>query len=105
MLLSIFFFTTTYKVNKEAKEEALLIEQEKEIVMNDVFSILENYNEVPNEKEKELLEVFEKYEGKLNFLAVFSATDLEDWLSENEYVKEGPKAHSPINYSDATFLL
>lgn len=105
LLLSIFFFTTTYKVNKDAKEEALLIEQEKEIIMNDVFSILENYYEVPNEKEKGLLEVFEKYEEKLNFLAAFSASDLEDWLSENEYVKEGPKAHFPINYSEATFII
>ena len=105
LLLSVFLFSTTYKVNKEAKEEANLVEQEKEIIMNDVFNTLESHSEVSNEEEKRLLEVFEKYDEKLSFLAIFSVTDLEDWLSENEYVKEGPKARFPISYSDATIII
>ena len=51
------------------------------------------------------MDIFKKYPNQLNLLAVFSADDLEDWLKDNEEVKEVPDTHFPIEYKKAVTVI
>ena len=66
------------------------IQTEKNAIFNEVFDVLDTTNKISGVEEEHLMEIFKKYPNQLNLLAVFSADDLEDWLKDNEEVKEVP---------------
>ncbi|MED1865762.1 permease prefix domain 1-containing protein [Fictibacillus nanhaiensis] len=110
LVLSAIFFITSYSKADDYKEELdqlKLVEEEKEIIMNDVFDVLDATNEVGDKEKYDLLDIFNKYDDKLNLVAVFSAKDVEGWLQDkiNAAVKEGPKTHFPIDYTKATIVI
>ncbi|MBN3553908.1 hypothetical protein JYA63_06515 [Fictibacillus nanhaiensis] len=110
LVLSAIFFITSYsKANayKEELDQLQVVEEEKEIIMNDVFDVLDTSNEVGDKERYDLLDVFNKYDDKLNLVAVFSAKDVEDWLQDkdNQAVKEGPDTHYPIDYANASIVI
>ncbi|MDQ7860309.1 hypothetical protein RCO48_02330 [Peribacillus frigoritolerans] len=73
--------------------------------MDDVFHILGASTEVTEKEEKQLLTIFNKYNKKLNLLAVFPAADIEDWLQKNASVKQKPTTIYPIEYNEAAVII
>lgn len=110
LVLSAIFFITSYSKAQDYKEDVdqlKVVEEEKEIIMNDVFDVLDASNEVGDKEKYDLLDVFNKYDDKLNLVAVFSAKDVESWLQDknNQAVKEGPDTYFPIDYTNATIVI
>lgn len=108
LVLGFFFFTSSLSEVKEFNKEVKqleVVEQEKETIMNDVFDVLDTSNKVTEKEKEQLLDVFKKYQDKLNLVAVFPTAGSEDWLKENEEVKERPDTHYPIEYSKAAIVI
>lgn len=108
LVLGNFFLTTSLSEVKEFNKEVKhldVVEQEKEDIMNDVFDVLDASNKVTEKEKVQLLDVFKKYQDKLNLVAVFPTAGSEDWLKDNERVKEGPKTNGPIEYSKAAIVI
>lgn len=110
LVLSAIFFITSYSKADDYKEEVdqlKVVEEEKEIIMNDVFDVLDTSNEVGDKERYDLLDVFNKYDDKLNLVAVFSANSIDSWLKDkdNAAVKEGPDTHYPIDYTNASIVV
>jgi hypothetical protein len=110
LVLSAIFFITSYSKADDYKEEVdqlKVVEEEKEIIMNDVFDVLDATNEVGDKEKYDLLDVFNKYDNKLNLVAVFSANSIDSWLKDkdNAAVKEGPDTHYPIDYTNASIVV
>ncbi|MQR95882.1 permease prefix domain 1-containing protein [Fictibacillus phosphorivorans] len=110
LVLSAIFFITSYtKANnyKEEVDQLKVVEEEKEIIMNDVFDVLDTSNEVGDKERYDLLDVFNKYDDKLNLVAVFAAKDVESWLQDknNAAAKDGPDTYFPIDYTMATIVI
>jgi hypothetical protein len=103
----IFLINSIIKFSEHRQEVTKLevVEQEKEAIMDDVFHILEASTEVTEKEKKQLLTIFNKYNKKLNLLAVFPAADIEDWLQENASVKQKPTTIYPIEYNEATIII
>ncbi|QOK29949.1 hypothetical protein IIE26_27995 (plasmid) [Cytobacillus oceanisediminis] len=59
----------------------------------------------PELRKKKLLAIFNKYNEKLNLLAVFPASDVEGWLKENASVKKRPTTIYPIEYNKASIVI
>ncbi|WP_338566867.1 hypothetical protein [Peribacillus frigoritolerans] len=78
-MLGIFFLTNSITGIKEYNKEVSNLEVvEKEVIMNDVFNVLGSSNGVSEREEEQLLNVFDKYQKKLNFLAIFPAIQIEN---------------------------
>ncbi|WP_416729879.1 permease prefix domain 1-containing protein [Fictibacillus sp. JL2B1089] len=110
LVLSAIFFITSYSKADDYKEEVdqlQIVEEEKEIIMNDVFDVLDTSNEVGDKERYDLLDVFNKYDDKLNLVAVFAAKDVESWLQDknNAAAKDGPDTYFPIDYTKATIVI
>ncbi|SFC94361.1 hypothetical protein SAMN05443252_10959 [Bacillus sp. OV322] len=108
LVLCIFFLTTPFSGVKEYNEELKNIkvaDQEKETIMNDIFDVLDTSSKVSEKEKEQILDVFKKYQDKLNLVAVFPASDLGSWLKDNEEVKKGPDTHFPIEYSKAAIVI
>ncbi|WP_340372088.1 zf-HC2 domain-containing protein [Peribacillus sp. FSL E2-0218] len=103
----IFLIHSIIKFNEHREEVTKLevVEQEKETIMDEVIHILGASTEVTEKEEKQLLTVFNKYNKKLNLLAVFPAADLKDWLQENASVKQKPTTIYPIEYKEAAIVI
>lgn len=107
-VLGVGFLTSSLSEAKEFTEKLKNleeVEQEKEDIMNDVLDALDTSNEVTAKEKEQLLDVFNKYQNKLNLIAVFSTAGSEKWLTDNEQVKERPYTRFPIDYSKATIVL
>nr|WP_304220265.1 hypothetical protein [Fredinandcohnia onubensis] len=107
-LFGITFLTHSIMKFSEYKVEVTkleVVEQEKEAIMDEVFHILESSKEVTEKEEKQLHNIFNKYNDKLNLLAVFSTEDIEDWLKENASVKQKPTTIYPIEYNKAALVI
>ncbi|MCM3677118.1 zf-HC2 domain-containing protein [Peribacillus simplex] len=103
----IFLIHSIIKFSEHREEVTKLevVEQEKEAIMDDVFHILGASTEVTEKEEKQLLTIFNKYNKKLNLLAIFPAADIEDWLQENASVKQKPTTIYPIEYNEAAIII
>ncbi|MFS0603197.1 zf-HC2 domain-containing protein [Peribacillus frigoritolerans] len=103
----IFLIHSIIKFSEHRQEVTKLevVEQEKEAIMDDVFHILGASTEVTEKEKKQLLTIFNKYNKKLNLIAVFPAADIEDWLQENASVKQKPTTIYPIEYNEATIII
>ena len=100
------------ELNDERKE-AQGIEQQKHDVMEDTFGVLSTQQKLD---ETALQSVFQKYNGQLQYLAVFSTENMEDFtrLQEEETypypidykrLEEGPTTIFPINYTNAVLVV
>lgn len=108
LVLGIFFLTNSITEMKEYKKEVNnldVVDQEKEVIMNDVFNVLGSPNGVSVQEEEQLLNVFDKYQEKLNFLAIFPAREIEDWLEQNKAVRDKPTTIYPVDYQKATLVI
>ncbi|MGG4489108.1 permease prefix domain 1-containing protein [Metabacillus idriensis] len=81
------------------------VKAEKETIMNDVFDVLQDSIDLSKTSEVDLIKVYDKYQDKLNIIAVFPVKGLEDWLQENQFVLEGPDTHFPIDYKRAEVVI
>ena len=108
LCLGIFFIPYSLselnEFNKEVKKLEV-VETEKEIIMNDIFDVVDNSNKVTEKGKEQLLAVFDKHKEKLNLLAVFPAANSKKWLENNEYVKVKPVTRFPIEYSKAIIVI
>lgn len=108
LVVGLFFLINSLLDVKEHKEELKQLEafeQEQGTIMNDVFNVLDTSNTVTEKEEVQLLNVFEKYQDKLELVAVFPSKDFEDWLQDNQSVKQGPVTQFPIEYSKAAIVV
>jgi flagellar basal body-associated protein FliL len=95
------------------RQEAQGIEEQKGNILEDTFAVLETQQE-PDETA--LQTVFQKYNGELQYLAVFSIDDVEDFTLLREGQTEpypidykrlqvGPTTIYPINYAHAALVV
>ncbi|MEH7503743.1 zf-HC2 domain-containing protein [Neobacillus drentensis] len=108
LLLGIIFLAHSIMEIKEYKKEVnnlKVVEQEKEVIMNDVFNVLGASNGIAEQEEEQLLHVFDKYQDKLNLMAVFPAKDVENWVEENESVRNEPTTIYPVDYQKAALVI
>lgn len=107
-LIGIYFLANSNNEMKRYKEEVNklgVIEKEKNTIMNDTISVLGHSDVLTNPKKEQLLKVFEKYNEKLNLLAVFPKTNVEDWIKEKALEKNKPTTIYPINYQKAEIVI
>jgi hypothetical protein len=112
LVLGIFFLSNAFLEAKEYKEAlkrvggmnngSSLLENS---IMDDISRVLEGSSEISAQEEGQLIQVLEKYQEKLNLIAVFPARDLKDWLKENEFVKKHPTTIFPIEYQKAAIVI
>ncbi|MEE6452729.1 zf-HC2 domain-containing protein [Gottfriedia acidiceleris] len=108
LLFGIYFLANSNNEMKKYKEEVNklgVVEQEKKAIMNDAINVLGDSSVLTNQKEEQLLKVFEKYNGKLNLLAIFPNTNVEDWIKENALVRNQPTTIYPIDYQKAAIVI
>lgn len=108
LVLGIFFLTRSMADVKAYHQELSkldVVDKEKEGIMTDVFHILGSTNKVSKKEEEQLLHIFDKYEDKLRYLAIFPARDIEDWIQENKAVRSKPTAIYPVDYQKATLVI
>ena len=108
LLFGIYFLANSNNEMKKYKEEVNklgVVEQEKEAIMNDAFNVLGDSNVLTNQKEKQILKVYEKYKEKINLLAIFPKTNVEDWIKEKALVRNEPTTIYPINYQKAAIVI
>lgn len=103
----IFLIPSIIKFSEHIEDVSKLeiVEQEKEAIMEDIFHILGSSTEITEKQEKQLLTIFNKYNNKLNLLAVFPTVDIEKWIQENESVIQKPTTVYPIDYNKATVVI
>lgn len=101
---SAFSFSEAKKYDEEIKQLEV-VEEEKAIIMSEVFGVLNDSTIVTGQEEEQLLRIFEKYQDKLNMVAVFPVSELENWLQDNQTVIGKPDTHFPIEYSKATTVI
>ncbi|MCM3595738.1 DUF948 domain-containing protein [Metabacillus idriensis] len=73
-VLGCIFLILSIMDQKEFNDEAAQlnnVQEEQELIMNDVFDVLEDSNDLTQADEKNLIKAFEKYQDKLNLIAVF----------------------------------
>ncbi|WP_191556923.1 permease prefix domain 1-containing protein [Metabacillus idriensis] len=107
-VLGCIFLISSIMDQKEFNEEAAQlnkVQEEQEVIMDDVFHVLEDSNDLTQADEKNLIKAYEKYQDKLNLIAVFPVKGLEDWLQENQQVLEEPDRHFPIDYLRAAAVI
>lgn len=108
LVLGIFFLTNSIMEMNEYKKEVNeleTVENEKKGIMTDVFDILGSSNRVSKKEEEQLLQVFNKYQNKLSYLAIFPAREIENWVEENKAVRSKPTTIYPVDYQKATFVI
>ncbi|UTR16492.1 permease prefix domain 1-containing protein [Salipaludibacillus sp. LMS25] len=93
------------KMYREALHAVEEVEIDRQHIMDDIFSVLQSSHDLSNVEEEQLIDVFEKYQEKLNLIAVFRETEVEDWLEENEFVYRKPTTILPIDYSHASIVI
>jgi hypothetical protein len=106
LLLGIVFLTNSVMEVKKYKKEVrylAIVDKEKEVIMNDVFNVLNSSNGISNHEQ--LLKVFNKYKDKLNYLAIFPSNEIEDLIEENKSVKNEPTNIYPIDYQKAALVI
>lgn len=95
------------------REGAQVIEQQKQDIMKEAFAVLSPQKDVD---ETALQTVFQKYNGQLQYLAVFSTENIEDFTRLQEgstypypidytRLQEGPTNIFPINYTQAVLVV
>lgn len=106
-LVIIFLIHSTMEMKEYQQELAKLevVDKEKEIIMTDVFDIIGSSYSVSEEDEKQLLQVFDKYQDKLSYLAVFPIGTIENWVEENQTVKRKPTTIYPVDYQKALLVI
>jgi putative transposon-encoded protein len=108
LVVGLLFLANSIKEMKEHREEISkleIVEQEREAIMNEVFTVLGDSATVTEQEEEELLEVYDHYKGKLALLAIFPVTEVEDWVMENPAVKNEPTTIFPIEYKKAELVI
>jgi hypothetical protein len=84
----------------DEREQAQVIEQQKQDIMEKTFSVLSTQ---ANIDEIALQAVFQEYSGQLEHLAIFSTENIAD--DDVIYLQEGPKNFFPIDYSQAELVI
>ncbi|WP_070119315.1 permease prefix domain 1-containing protein [Bacillus marinisedimentorum] len=108
LVVGIFFLISSISEVKEHNEmvnQLEIVEEEKEIIMNEVFDKLDASNDITEQETERLFEVFNNYQEKLSLLAVFPRNKLEGWVKENVNVIEEPSTQFPIEYSKALVVI
>lgn len=101
LIVTVGFFIYSLNVLSELNDErevANVIEQQKQDIMEDTFSVL---SAQANIDELALQAVFQEYSGQLEHLAVFPTENIDDVT----YLQEGPKNFYPIDYSQAELVI
>ncbi|KAA0542744.1 zf-HC2 domain-containing protein [Bacillus sp. BGMRC 2118] len=106
--LGLYYLSNSFIIFNKNKEEIGnidIIEQEKEAIMNEVFTELDEVDVVTEQGASQFIDIFDKYHNQLNLLAVFPATNIEDWVEENKHVGKKPTTIYPIDYQKATIVI
>jgi Putative zinc-finger len=103
LIVTVGFFI--YSLNllsqlNDERENAQVIEQEKQDIMEKTFSVLSTS---ANLDEIALQAIFQEYSGQLEHLAVFSIENIDG--DDVIYLQEGPKNFFPIDYSKAELVI
>jgi hypothetical protein len=101
LIVTLGFFTYSLKMLSELnddREEALVIEQQKQDIMEKTFAVLSTQAKID---EIALQAVFQEYSGQLEHLAVFPTKNIEDIT----HLQEGPTYTFPIDYSQAALVI
>ena len=93
----IYSLNVLSELNDE-REEAQVIEQQKQDIMEKTFAVLSTQ---ANIDEIALQAVFQEYSGQLEHLAVFSTKNVDDVT----HLQEGPTTIFPIDYSQAILVI
>ncbi|MFS1515391.1 zf-HC2 domain-containing protein [Bacillus sp. SCS-151] len=104
---ALFLYNSILEMNeyKEEVKSLEVVEQEKGVIMNKVFNILDSPTRFSEREREQLLGVFDLYQEKLNYLAVFPAREIEIWLEEHAAVKKEPTTIYPIDYNNALLVI
>jgi hypothetical protein len=101
LIVTVGFFIYSLNMLSELndeREEAKVIEQQKQDIMDKTFSVLSSQ---ANIDELALQAVFQEYSVQLEYLAVFPTENIDDVT----YLQEGPKHFYPIDYSQAELVI
>lgn len=99
-IASIIYSLTTLSELNDEREEAQVIEQQKQDIMEKTFSVLLAQ---ANIDEMALQAVFQEYSGQLKYFAVFSNENIAE--DDVIYLQDGPKNFFPIDYSQAEIVI
>ncbi|MBN8192962.1 zf-HC2 domain-containing protein [Bacillus sp. NTK074B] len=86
--------------NKKELHELSVVKSERNMIMEDVFHTLHSSSNA-EEYESEIQDIFNQYDDKLQYLAVFKTDDLQEWLANSSEVKEEPTNIYPVDYRKA----
>ncbi|WP_203288506.1 permease prefix domain 1-containing protein [Metabacillus sp. cB07] len=100
----VFSIMEQNEFNNELKQMDF-VGEDKERMMEDVYEVIQNSSELSPADEEKLTGVYDKYENRLNLIAVFPVKGLEDWLQENMQALQEPVNHFPIDYERAAAVI